>query len=88
MSISALAQGIFQRQRDRLRSERVVSHDEEEGSLDEDDAETEGSFLNEQPPSATTNEAEETTESSNEEGIQSFVARPTMTLAELEEEVS
>lgn len=91
MSLSTITQGLFQRQRDRLRSERVAADADDDNSLDEE----EGSFLNgEQREESNTNEhepaaeEEETTETTNEDdGVNSFVARPTMTLAELEEEV-
>jgi hypothetical protein len=106
-AVAALAQNIFQRQRDRLRSDRVDSHDHEESnpndSIENDaaddviDADTgeeeeEGSFLNDQQPSENNNNNARTQDESessntNNEGVQSFVARTTMTLAELEEEV-
>jgi hypothetical protein len=79
----------------------VDSHDHEENENDsienEDDVidaageEEEGSFLNDQQPSESNNNARTQDESessnTNNEGVQSFVARTTMTLAELEEEV-
>jgi hypothetical protein len=105
-AVAALAQNIFQRQRDRLRSDRVDSHDHEENNANdsiENDAaddvidadtgeEEEGSFLNDQQPSENNNNNARTQDESessntNNEGVQSFVARTTMTLAELEEEV-
>jgi hypothetical protein len=100
-AVASLAQNIFLRQRDRLRSDRVDSHDHEENENDgienEDDViddageEEEGSFLNDQQPSENNNNTRTQDESessnTNNEGVQSFVARTTMTLAELEEEV-
>jgi hypothetical protein len=101
--VASLARNIFQRQRDRLRSDRVDSHDHEEEEEEEesdrriennndDDViieEEEGSFLNDQQSGSNTRTQDESESSNtNNEGVQSFVARTTMTLAELEEEVS
>lgn len=74
------------RQRDRLESERVPEHLEE-------DEEEEGSFIGQandedveagqQPPEE---ESEEEEDQENDEGISRLNVRPTMSLAELEEE--
>jgi hypothetical protein len=100
--VASLARNLFQRQRDRLRSDRVDSHDHEEeeeesdrsieNNNDDDDViaeEEEGSFLNDQQSGSNARTHDESESSNtNNEGVQSFVARTTMTLAELEEEVS
>jgi hypothetical protein len=105
--VASLARIIFQRQRDRLRSDRVDSHvhedDEEESDRsiennnnnnNNDDVivdEEEGSFLSDQQSGSNTNsrtQDESESSNTNDEGVQSFVARTTITLAELEEEVS
>jgi hypothetical protein len=99
--VASLARNIFQRQRDRLRSDRVDSHDHEEEEEEESDRsiendddviteEEEGSCLNDQQSGSNTNartQDESESSNTNNEGVQSFVARTTMTLAELEEEV-
>lgn len=71
------------RQRDRLESERVPEHlEEEEGSFigqaNDEDVEA-----GQQPPEE---ESEEEEDQENDEGISRLNVRPTMSLAELEEE--